>query len=649
MAEYVIENFLGIAQDLTENKLPPGYTADCANMDTENGDLTVGRGYVKHIETPVPGTGDIWRMYHWHTLQNNLFLVAAGDSLYAWDGDEWNKIFDYTTILPANTHITATKWDFVECRLGSTDYLLIANGQTQIVKWAGGNTAEAFGTGEFIFESTVDSVEYNATKAESASYSEANMVGTFTLTMPTGWAYSQGCRIAWKVPADTGNITECKVVIGADTYTLEYVPILASGDMVVVTLTSTTEGTAGDEWTEKKYGIDKITLTAALDDDQKTRCLAVGIYVDGITYEVDEIDVTQKILTLKEICTKELTHGMDAKVRGGISNIPVNYLEIFVSRLFSAGDPSHPSRLYWSQPPGDTRTIEDWSMDEASDQTGGGFVEVGTTSSDPIVGLCSLSSQLIIYKESSVYRLLGDRPTNFRIVQVNRDIERTVNTAIIANGDVPYWLTKAGMYYHDGQQAHLTPTARQIHTILENVSLATTKSCENLDRLYFTCRAASEGKDDTIIVYDLRDRTYLLRNGFEVIDICAYDGNLYSINSNRYVYRWDRNAKTYDGGRIDAYWNTPFTDLQAKTVVKAPYYIYLRGEGEIVKIDLAIGKQKQHRTYQIPIETGDVLKIPLTKDEGRVFGMKIYNQFGGWFKVMGGMELVYETREDGNV
>ena len=643
MPSYVIEDFRGLAQDITENKLPAGYTADCANMDTENGDLTVARGYVKHISTPIPGTGTIRRMYHWHTLDKNLFIVAAGSALYAWNGTNWSKIYQYTN------SVTSKKWDFVECRLGSTDYLLIANGQQQIVKWSGTGSAEAFGTGEFIYESTVADVSYNATKAESVSYAETSGEGTYTLTMPTGWTYSQGAKIAWTCPSDVGNITVCKIAIDADTYTLEYVPILASGDTVVVTLTSTTEATAGDEYTESKYGIDTITLTDALNDDQMTRCLAVGIYVDGITYEVDEIDETQKILTLKEICTKELAQGMSAKVRGGISDIPVNYMEIFVSRLFSAGDPSHPSRLYWSQPPGDTRTIEDWSMDEASDATGGGFVEVGNTSSDPITGLCALSNQLIIFKESSVYRLLGDRPTNFRILQVNKDIEKTVNTAIIANGDVPYWMTKAGLYYHDGQQAHLTPTARQIHTILENVSLSTCKSCENMDRLYFTCKAGTGNTDDTIIVYDLRDRTYLIRNGFNVIDICAYDGSLYSINDNRYVYVWEKSARTYDGAPIDAYWYTPFTDLQMKTGVKAPFYIYLRGEGETVKIDLIIGKQKQHRMYQIPVEAGDVLKIPLFKDEGRVFGMRIYNQSGSWFRIMGGMELLYELREDGDV
>ncbi len=178
--EYTIEDFRGIAQDVTENKLPPGYTADCANMDTENGDLMVGRGYVKHIETKVPGSGEIHRMYHWHTLNRNLFIVAAGDGIYAWDGEEWDLIYTYQ-----NT-ITATKWDFVECRLGMDDYLLIANGQDQIVKWNGSGAAEAFGTGEFIYESTVDSVSYNATKAESATYAEASGEGTYTLTMPSG-------------------------------------------------------------------------------------------------------------------------------------------------------------------------------------------------------------------------------------------------------------------------------------------------------------------------------------------------------------------------------------------------------------------------------------------------------------------------------
>ena len=647
---YSIDAFLGIDQNMPENRLNPGFTVDCANFDTEDGNLTVGMGYEKHIATKVPGTGKIWRMYHWHTLSKNLFIVCAGDYIYAWNGSSWTQIFDYTSILGAGLHITSTKWDFVECRIGSSDYLLIANGQTQIVKWSGTSTAAAFGSGQYVYEGTVSSVTYNATKASSVSYAEAGGTGTYTVTMPAGWSYSANTKVAFKAPCDIGLITSMVAVISGTTYTLDYVPAIASGDMVVLTLTSASTATAGDELEDAIYGISKITLSTALTVAQADRCKVAGIYInEDLLLEVDSIDGTRKILTLKDICQDEVTASQTAKVRGGISNIAVNYMEIFVSRLFSAGDTSNPSRLYWSQPPGDERTIEDWSMDIASDQTGGGFVDVGNTNSDPIVALCALSNQLVIIKESSVYRLLGDRPNNFRVQQINKDIERTVNTSLITNGDIPYWMSGNGIYYHDGQTAHLMPNARQIHKILESVDISSCKACENRERLYFTCNAGDlTGIDDTIIVYDMRQRTYMIRNGFAVTDICAYDGVLYMINDQRYVYRWDKDAHDYDGADIVAYWNTPYSDLGAKSITKIPFILYFRGEGGFMVMDVIRGDMKEQVVRPMPKNVGEIIRADIHKDRCRAFQLTIKNQAGSWFRIYGGLEIGYEMEDDGN-
>ena len=171
---YLIDEFRGIDQNITENRLLPGFTPDCANFDTTDGNLTVGRGFVKFIKDKVPGTGEIWRMYLWHTLVTDLFVVCAGDAVYAYQNGSWVQIFDYASVLDVGEHITSKKWDFLECRLGDTDHLIFANGQTQMVKWSGTGSAEAFGSGEYLLATTIASVGYNATKAESVAYAEAS-------------------------------------------------------------------------------------------------------------------------------------------------------------------------------------------------------------------------------------------------------------------------------------------------------------------------------------------------------------------------------------------------------------------------------------------------------------------------------------------
>lgn len=1063
---YSVDAFLGINQMTEENKLASGYTRDCANMDTTNGNLTVGMGF-REILDRVPSDGKIHRMYYWHTLSKDLFVVCAGDEIYSWNGTEWQKIFDYQSTIdyteftsvssyvtsdtrgytltaptgweytegcyitftlpsgegyppktkfevqigddtfvldeykayPINTEvkfrltegtlhdvstlITAENWDFEEVRIGDKDHLIIANGQTQLVKYDGTN-ANLFGTGEYVYEGTCTEFEYNATKAISALYVENTTSMAFspttatkvaittsgsstklTLTMPSGWSYSAGVgasficpcdmtdvnkliindgtndhtmefvpswakgdfvtitmnttttatvatgavasvygtftiempqewdggAIAFTVPSDMASVNELYAVVNGKKYKFNWIPIWASGDVAMFTIDKgnecseiafnkatsvsyaeagspkvgtytitmpqdwrytdncyirftvptaktnatqtklsisgtvytmdsvkdwavnqvvavqlnantssiehtvsvadscvvTTEGyegactltmpsgwsytqnscvyfsvtedvptlstmkvvigdkefkmksapkwkketltdvatvssysagvvtvstmtteaqnsigdsvkigstdypvtavtstsititigelpepTAGQkvyaniqniymlrlkdansaEPSEDKYGILSATVSSAI--DVTDRCKAVGLLVNDVTRKVKEIDESKTKVTFEETITEESELGCSAKVRGGLSDIHVNYIEIYYSRLFSAGDKEHPSRLYWSQPPGDTRNIEDWSMDNDSDATGGGFVDVGNTSSDPIIGLVALSNQLLIFKETSMYRLLGDRPTNYRVSYVNKDMATTVNTSIIANGDIPYWLTKDGLYYHDGQAARISGNARMIHELLEKVDLTKTKSAMNNDRLYFTCRASDSGNDDSIIIYDMKERNYLLRNGFEVIDLCSYDGNLYMINSDRYIYKWDKAYKTYrkmDSGvltdkNIEAYWQTPLTDLSAKSITKAVKTLYFRGEGNIVKVDIKVGKLIQHEAYMIPDDSAEIVRIPLY-NEGRTFSIKLYNEEGGWFSIHGGLDMRYELKEDG--
>ena len=56
---YQIPAFLGIDEGRSENTLEPGWSPEAWNMDTEGGDLAVGKGYVKHIAEPVPGAGTV--------------------------------------------------------------------------------------------------------------------------------------------------------------------------------------------------------------------------------------------------------------------------------------------------------------------------------------------------------------------------------------------------------------------------------------------------------------------------------------------------------------------------------------------------------------------------------------------------------------
>jgi len=487
LKEYAIREFLGIDQSKQQSAIEAGASPDACNMETEDGGLSVAKGFVRHLTAPVPGEGPIRRLIIWRSLVTTRYVVVAGREIYAWaDTDEtpeWKLIYTF------GEDVKALRIAFCESMIGSEDHLLIASGEAPIVKWNGVGEAAAFG-------------------------SEAKL-----------------------------------------------------------------------------------------------------------------------------------------------SNKKVNFLAMHYARLFTAGDPENPSRLYWSKQPGDSRTIEDWAADSASENLGGGHVEVGDTSGDPITGLCALSNQLLIFKRGSTYRLLGDRPSNFRVCRVNAEVEQMVQTACLTAGDVPYWMTGTGLFYYDGQSAQHMYNARQLQTFLKGASFSNCRSAAARDRLYFTAYeigndpealGGSRITDNAMVVYDLRRRTYMLRRGFRVSDLAAADGTVYMINDGRIIYRFEE-GPDYDGTPIDAYWNTPLTDLNGKPGIKSLQELYLRGRGEgegegaAILIDTQAGRSIRNHRYLMPEREEDVLEIPL-KNEGRTLSLRFSNEAGSRWSITGGVQLLYELR-----
>ncbi|MEA4869500.1 MAG: hypothetical protein VB062_02545 [Christensenella sp.] len=325
-----------------------------------------------------------------------------------------------------------------------------------------------------------------------------------------------------------------------------------------------------------------------------------------------------------------------------LSDIAVNYLELYYARLFSAGDANYPSRLYYSQAPGDTRTIENWTSAEESENVGGGHMEIGTDS-DPITGLVALSNQLLIFKRDSLYRLLGDRPSNYRIQPVNGTMRQPAHTGCARIGDVLYFLASGGMYYFDGQTVQKKADAEKVRGLLSAANLGACAAAVCGDKLYYALREGTgEGENDAILIYDLARATYMLRRGFIVRGLDTADGALYLVDTNGYICRFEE-GDTYDGARIDAYWKTPMTDLDSKAVSKRLEELYLRGSGGILSVEALTESGTVYNERLMPGEGERILELGLTGD-GRAFQLIFRNVNGSHFVIDGGVELILDAQ-----
>ncbi len=563
---YTISEFKGIDQSKSENILNPSYSPDACNMDTENGELRVAKGFEKLIEDTFQVKMAYWpptKLYVWRRKEKTHIVVALYRDIeeentgraewvaYDTSINEWVQLGGINMPIGKNPEFT-----FLEVEIDGKDNLIMASGAHAIGKWRGG----AFG-------------------------SEDGMVAFGSLA---GW---------WSLAE-----------------------VASYADKV-------------------------ITLNHAISQHQANRLVLAGVRVQTTHYDVETVNVDAKTITLKTTPGTAPASGDFIAFSGGASQENTHLLAMHYGRLFAAGNiyNINPCRLYWSKLPGDYRSIEDWTADDASPDTGGGFVDVGSQN-DPIVGLCAMANQLLIFKRDSLYRLLGDRPSNFRIYKVNAEIEEIAPDSIIAYGDTPMWLTKAGIYYFDGQTARRMPNADYIKKFLSVIDLSSCKGAENRDKLYFTVRDGAGSIDNAVIVYDVLARTYMIRRGFNVIDMFGAGGILYMINDAGFIYQMEK-GNTYDGQPIEAYWNTPISDLNGKMENKQNVRMYLRGSPDSaapVLIEAYVGKYVTEKRVPLPCSEYEIYEVPLA-NEARVVSFKFSNEAGGYWELKGGVQVEFSV------
>ncbi len=324
-----------------------------------------------------------------------------------------------------------------------------------------------------------------------------------------------------------------------------------------------------------------------------------------------------------------------------LSDKTVSYVELYFGRLFAAGDPQAPGRLYWSKAPGSGRTIDDWRSDAASENVSGGFADVGVDD-DPITGIFALSNQLLIFKRDSLYRLLGDRPSNYRIIRVDASFRQPLHTACVRYADRLYFLTDGGLCFYDGQTVRKSAAFRALGPLLMQANLGGVRAAACGDTLYFAIRRRFGAPyNETVIEYDvLRDR-FMLRDGFTVADLMTVHGALHALTGTGKFVIFDGNT-SYDGDPINVVWTTPALDFGRKDVNKTLLRLTASGSGRI-----GLRVQANGGVYEIEARFNSVAlgvtEIPL-RGVGRVFRLRFSSVGGAPFTLDAPVTLLYDQQ-----
>ena len=335
------------------------------------------------------------------------------------------------------------------------------------------------------------------------------------------------------------------------------------------------------------------------------------------------------------------------------SDKPVSSLELYHDRLWSAGDPEYLSRLYWSCVAGEGRTIEDWVSDDYDEDASGGHVDVGTADGDKIVALKAMTDCLLIFKVNSIWRMYGNRPSNYTLERITDEVGAYDDSEIITRYGTPYWLTKNGIFYCDGTNAVSADSdVDYLHDLFWEVNGTARRSAccvPALRKLYFDVRSDTIGR--FILTRDLVTGAYLTFNGANIIDIAtASDEALFLTAQGDVIARGentDRLTPYLSGDGLTAKWTSQRMDLGGLTGKKKIDALWFRATGGRMRVTVRtnIGSN----TFDvIPDDMQmDVVRLPIAMSEARTVQLEIENVNGSRFRIEGGIYIVYTEKYDG--
>lgn len=356
----------------------------------------------------------------------------------------------------------------------------------------------------------------------------------------------------------------------------------------------------------------------------------------------------------------DITVGHYAFIRGGCSDQPVTFMQMYYGRLFAAASKAntdHPRRLYWSRLPGDGRTIEDWTMDDASVDTSGGHVDIGDPSDGYITGLVVCGGQLLIFTLNRLWRLYGTSPSNYNVELIGFLDAPRISNPIEVNGTV-YWLSVTGISYYNGSYISATDDDYNTRHMLEELPKAYQDSMNHEtvngvlfdNSIMFAFDLEPEEDKAVVLRYELQTgnvlryvvpcENYLQQFTDSMIKNFGVENGAVNYEA-RYLqalvhedhsmtmcqwHSWGRQEfGWYDGHPVKSVWESDWDDMRSPEVVKKAQTVLMRGSGEF-NLTIESETNKEQVNVVMPESKARVKEVSHRYAEGRTMRIRIESE-----------------------
>lgn len=325
----------------------------------------------------------------------------------------------------------------------------------------------------------------------------------------------------------------------------------------------------------------------------------------------------------------------------------------YKERIFGAGDPEYPDRIYYSQPFDPSAWGQVTAGGVVMAEQSGGCIDAPTWDGDAFIALRPFGSSLLAFKSATVFRIYGADPGEFYLRdQFGTDGPITEDTVAVY-ADSAFLLSRAGISLYDGSlvSPYRREDIRHFWEGLNGEALGRARGAV-AGHCYYLALTQGSGGPDRLLALDLQRGHFMVYEGLQPTVLMAWKEQLYFADGTQpgVICRLGI-GETANGQALVCRWVSPYCTLDRPGTVKSDFrisgLIRSSGTGEKMKITLESERGTVSRTVSgksgANLRSFD-LRLP---HYARRFRLRIENVSGSSFALVGALRMECRVQEGG--
>lgn len=275
-------------------------------------------------------------------------------------------------------------------------------------------------------------------------------------------------------------------------------------------------------------------------------------------------------------------------------------IERYSERIWGGAITDDPDMLVYSAPYDPTN----WTADTEIPEDGAGDIMQPSWDGDSFTALKSFGSQLIAFKKTRVWRILGTDPGEY-VFKEQYGGGAPYEATIAVDSERIFMLTNKGVVIYDGLSVNPFQQEYAMNVFKDANKVYMHKACACLwnGKYYVSLPLGASQINNAVLIFNMVDRTWLLRKDVSVEAFLTTDDDIYFTSSTTpgQIWKWRENSWETSATQSASKWVSPWNDLNQKAIVKGGFEVYLICEtkNEAATLNITMETEKKAKTKQL--------------------------------------------------